>query len=200
MKKNLLITCLFVSSLLIACDSSTKNKKNDSLLTDTHNAVDSKAAGDSGRTKESPGDKEKSKSPWTYEQETNKMNDSKIYFASVISSNQLSLSSPYDGENWAHIQLRAKEGANDVILSVDKGQFMTGVEKTNIRVRFDKNPPESFSCSTSSDDDSKVLFISSAKKFIKKLKKSKSLLIEANMYQDGNQQLNFETDSLKWDH
>lgn len=167
-------------------------------MADSAMVADSTKMADSSKLKANVTDKLDSN--WTYHDEVNKMTDGKIFYAEVTSSNELSLSAPYDGFNDAHIQIRKKSGENNVILTIDKGQFITNVEGTAIRVRFDKNKAETFDCSESADYDPTVLFINSTSRFISKLKKSKKLIIEATLYQDGNQQMEFNVDGFKWNH
>ncbi len=44
------------------------------------------------------------------------------------------------------------------------------------------------------------IFLESAKKFISKLKKSKQVIIEIEFFQNGEKQIKFNTDGLKWSH
>jgi len=169
-----------------------------SIATDSAIIADSAKMADSAKLKTTA--IEKPDSNWTYNEDINKMTDGKIYYADVTSSNELSLSAPYDGFNNAHIKIRKKDGENNVILSIDKGQFITSVEGTAIKVRFDKNKSETFDCSQSADYDPTILFVNSTSRFISKLKKSKKVIIEATLYQDGNQLIEFNVDGFKWNH
>jgi hypothetical protein len=189
MKKILFVAILAL--LMSRCNvSSSSNSSLDSLKIDTTKLAD---------TTKKLIDTAKSVS-WDFHEDTNKMDDSKIYYADLASVNELSLQPPYDGDNSAHIKVRKKGGENNVILLIDKGQFVSGVDGTTIKARFDKNKPEIYECSESTDYNSRVLFINSASRFISKLKKSKKLIIEATLYQDGNQQLEFNVDGFKWNH
>jgi hypothetical protein len=73
-------------------------------------------------------------------------------------------------------------------------------EGQDIKVRFDSNKAETYSCSASSDDDSRYLFINTSKRFIDKIKHSKKVIIEAEMYDNGFQQMEFDTEGLVWNH
>jgi len=195
MKINLLITIISLTFFSCNSGSSTQSSLDSSVVRkDTPVNVLSKTLSDTVKKADTI------KSDWNYSDDINKMDDSKISYARLSSTNNLNLSAPYDGDNEAHITVRKKEGSNNVILQIDKGQFMGDVYGTNIRVRFDTNKPEQYYCSKSSDDDPAVLFISSANKFISKLKKSNKVLIEAVVYQDGTQQLEFNTTGFKWTH
>lgn len=195
MKKNLPIA--IAAFVLIGCNVSPSSQSAlDSLKTDTISHIDTASHIDTGKKITDTA----KISAWNFHEDVNKMDDSKIYYAELASTNQLDLSPPYDGSNSANIEIRKKEGSNNVILLIDKGQFITGVDGTTIRVRFDENKPERYDCSQSADDDPKVLFINSTSRFISRLKKSKKMIIEATLYQDGNQQMEFNTSGFKWQH
>jgi hypothetical protein len=68
----------------------------------------------------------------------------------------------------------------------------------DVKVKFDNHRPEIFSCSASGDGDSRFLFIDDTNRFIAKLKKSKRVIIEALLYDNGLQQMEFGTQGFKW--
>lgn len=139
-------------------------------------------------------------SSWTYSDEGDKMTSKKNYYATVDANEALDLKPPYDGPNTASVTVRYK-GGNNVYLSVTKGQFLANaVDGQPIKVRFDSAKAETYDCQAANDGSSNVIFISSASKFIAHLKKAKKLLIEAEMYDNGTQEMEFNIDGLKWDH
>lgn len=140
----------------------------------------------------------KEETSWNYSTDTDAMTSKVSYFAQTTSVNELSLNSPYDGFNQAHLTIRKRRGLQDAVLEVDKGQFIAGVYGTNVKIRFDKRPPMTFYCEKSTDYSPKILFIESTD-FINQVKRSKKVLIEATFYEAGEQQMEFKTDSLKWD-
>ncbi|MDR1172287.1 MAG: hypothetical protein LBL24_07535 [Bacteroidales bacterium] len=135
-------------------------------------------------------------SKWNYREETNLMDDSKIYFAFLTANNELSFAFPYNGGTITNITLRYKESENNVMLKISKGQF----HAESIRVRFDDKPVKTFGCSKPSDHSTTTLFINNAKDFIKELKNSKSAIIESEFFQEGIRQLMFTTEGLEWNH
>lgn len=139
-------------------------------------------------------------STWNYSDEDDKMTSKKIYFASIDANDELDLKPPYDGANLATLTVRYKSGDN-VYLSVTKGQFMANaVDEEPIKVRFDSATAEIFYCDAPSDGSTTTLFITPTSKFIAKLKKAKKVLIQAEMYDNGIQEMEFEVNGFKWGH
>ncbi len=140
------------------------------------------------------------KENWQYSQDSDKMTSKIQYFASVDATEQLQLKAPYDGGVTASVLIRNTTGENEVLLQISKGQFLASLDGENIQVRFDTAKAETYSCSGPSDYSSTVLFLHSSQKFIANLKKAKKLLIGAEMYDNGVQQMEFNVEGLKWNH
>ena len=135
---------------------------------------------------------------WSYSQDSDKMTSKINYYASVQANEELQLKAPYDGGATATLTVRNITGKNEVLLKVSKGQFLAGIDEENIQVRFDTSKAETYSCSGPSDYSTTVLFVTSAAKFVASLKKAKKLLIGAEMYDNGIQQMEFNVEGLKW--
>lgn len=139
-------------------------------------------------------------SAWQYSEEEDKMTSKTSYFAAVDANELLDLKFPYNGGVTAEIMVRHRRGENNALLSISKGQFMPGTDGETIKVRFDSSKAEEFDCVGSSDDDSRYLFINSSSRFIAKLKKAKKVLVEAELFDNGLQVMEFNTEGFKWDH
>lgn len=174
--------------------------------TDSVGMVDSAKAADSARladsTKMKDGEVEIPKSDttpnWSYDTTKDEMTSGSTITAITQATNNFELAPPYDGDNWAQIQLRRRRGNTDIIFQIEKGQFMGGVEGTNIKVRFDENRYSEYYCNPASDYDPTVLFLTDVETFIEHLKKAKKLIIEADIYDNGGQEFEFSVDGLKW--
>ena len=138
------------------------------------------------------------KENWSYSQDSDKMTSKIKYFATVDANEPLQLKAPYDGGVTATVTIRNMKGENEAMLQISKGQFLAGVDGVDIQVRFDTLKAETYSCSGPSDYSSTVLFIQSSAKFIAHLKKAKKLLIGAEMYDNGVQQMEFNVAGFKW--
>jgi hypothetical protein len=120
-------------------------------------------------------------------------------FASVTSDNELSFGFPYWGGTHGTLQLRSKAGRFDVMLSVDRGQFAcSGFLNESVAVKFDSGPVREYSCESAADGSSNILFLVPAQRFLKGPRHAKTVVIEAEFYQEGKQQLTFITTGLNW--
>jgi len=136
---------------------------------------------------------------WSYKDQTDKWTGIITHSAIVVAKDFLNLKFPYNGENnMAALFLREMRGKTAVQLFVSKGQFNTGNDGQIINVRFDSNKRESYKCDKPDDGPPTSLFIVDKKKFIEKLKKSKTLVIEAGFYENGNQIMEFNVAGLIW--
>jgi hypothetical protein len=136
---------------------------------------------------------------WVYSQNEDKMTGKQDYFAEVSAKELLMFDFPYDGGSQARLIIRYTN-KNEILLVISKGQFKTNYDGTSVRIRFDEEPPANYTCSEPSDRSSNVLFINSASKLIKKMKSAKTMLIEAEFYQEGNRIMEFDVSNLQWSY
>jgi hypothetical protein len=128
------------------------------------------------------------------------MSSGKKYYASIDSDNSIDFEFPYDGGSTGSITVRNTDHKNEVMVGISKGQFNSGVDGTAVRVRFDDKKAVPFDCGEPSDGSSDVLFIESPKKFITMLKASKKVIIQAEFYDSGLKEMEFDTKDFKWNH
>ena len=79
----------------------------------------------------------------------------------------------------------------EVLMKVDKGQFMSYDEY--IQVRFDDGEPVRYNINSPQDGSSDTIFIKNATNFITQLQDSSSIKIEAPFYQEGRKVIYFDT-------
>lgn len=187
MRKILLL--LASAAIVASCSSNEKSSSSNSAKSDS--GVEAKAGDEKPEVKKN----------WTFETDTDKMTSKKVYFASVDATNKLEFDSPYDGGSTASLILRNKDKADQIMLKVDKGQFICGItDGCAINVRFDNQVAVKFKASAPSDGSSTVLFIEPEKKFIKKLKAAKKMIVQAEFYESGLKTMEFDVDGFKWDY
>jgi hypothetical protein len=139
----------------------------------------------------------KPKTAWEYKESEDKMDNSKSYFATVTSTNEINFSFPYDGGSSFDLTVRNKKKQNEVILIVSKGQF-SGSSKT-CRVKYDDESVVNYDYEGTSDYNSNVIFFNNPKKFITSLKKAKKLMIECPFFQEGRKVIEFDdVQGLEW--
>lgn len=138
---------------------------------------------------------------WVYKEETDKMTSKVNKSATLVSMSSLSLSSPYQGPNYAQIHVRQRAGSSpEVLLMITKGQLMCrSFSPCAIKVRFDEAPPVTFRGVGSSDHDPTVAFITNESKFIAAATKAKTILVQTEIYHNGVPVMEFKTSApLVW--
>lgn len=138
---------------------------------------------------------------WQYNTSVDEMDGKTRLFTSLTSDNELSFAFPYNGGSVGTIIIRNMEGKNSVLIKIEKGQFMSNFNDSEyIRIKFDDDVLEKYNYSTAADGSSNLIFPSQSSKLISKIKKSKTIKIEAPFYNEGRQVLNFTTEGLEWDY
>ena len=144
---------------------------------------------------------EQPKSEWDYSSEKDEMRGAETRYAQLEASNTIDLDFRY-GEQRGRILVRqSPKFGFDVLVGVPKGQIMCSrLSNSHISVKFDDGPIQRFGCTDASDGSDNMVFIEGAKAFLTKLKKSKKAVIEVEFYQNGMQQMTFNTANLKWEN
>ncbi len=93
---------------------------------------------------------------------------------------------------------KSTESGVNVMLSIERGQFICGFDDCVVNVRFDSGPILRISASAPVDHSSTVLFLESEAKLVSLARKSKIARVEATFYQEGAQTLEFNVEGLEW--
>lgn len=138
-------------------------------------------------------------SNWEYFIDTDEMRETKNRYAQLEGSNTINLEFPY-GEQRGRLMLRqSAQYGFDILVGVRSGQIMcNSFSNTHISVKFDDGPIQRYGCVDASDGTSNMVFVEGAQGFLNKLKKSEKMIVEAEFYRDGMQQLTFDTANLEW--
>ena len=136
---------------------------------------------------------------WTYDTSADAMSGKSSHSATIESVNTLQFKFPYQRAQHGSITLRnhPRYGKN-VLLEIERGQFLCGVENCSISVRFDDGTAHQFTASEPADHSTTTLFVQPYDRFVAELKKSKKVYVSATFYQEGNPVLEFDTEGLKW--
>lgn len=121
-------------------------------------------------------------------------------FAELEAENTISLDFPYGEQRGQMMVRQSPQFGFDILVGVREGQIMcNSFSNSRINVKFDNGPIERFGCTDASDGTNNMVFIQNTKAFMAKLKKSNRVVVEAEFFQNGMQQMVFETAGLKWD-
>jgi len=143
---------------------------------------------------------------WAYSEYQDEMGRGTTKLAQVVSSNTVRFGFPYQGETHAALQLRkspkyGQDGIGaEVMVRVERGQFVSSYTKNFVTVRFDDGELWKFAIGEPEDGVTGLLFMRpvDAESFIEQLRKAKSLKIEADFYQEGPRVFEFEVRGLNW--
>ncbi len=140
------------------------------------------------------------KTSWQYTESTDKMDNKKSVYAVNLSPTKIDFEFPYDGGSTFTLTIRKTGADKNVILTVSKGQFIGNVMgERGVRIKFDQEKPVVYGFSESSDGRNDVIFIQNETKLIQKIKTAKMMVIEAEFFQEGRKQIDFDVSNLKWD-
>jgi hypothetical protein len=136
---------------------------------------------------------------WNYQESPEKMGRGTIRAAFVNSINEVQFAFPYQGSQRATLQLRIHpKYGKDVILSVERGQFLCGLDGCSVAIRFDEGKPQTYNAAEPADHSTTYLFISNYDRFLAGLRKAKKVYIEAQFYQEASRIFEFDVGGLKW--
>ncbi|WP_159981927.1 MULTISPECIES: hypothetical protein [unclassified Novosphingobium] len=141
----------------------------------------------------------KPESKWTYSTNKDEMRGSESHYASLKSDAEIQLDFPY-GEQTPEILIRqSPKFGFDILVGVASGQIQCSeYSDGHLSVKFDDGPIQRFGCTEAADGSSNMVFVDNAKSFLAKLKTSKKVIVEAQFYQNGMQQMTFQPAGLEW--
>lgn len=135
---------------------------------------------------------------WQYLDYDDDMSGKTVKSAKVRSLNTVSFGFPYEGEQHATLTLRKHpRHGNDVILHIERGQFLAGVSGVQVLARFDDGDPVKFWAQGAEDNSTTVLFLGNFARFQALAQKSKSVRISTPVYQEGSPTFAFNVEGLK---
>ncbi|HJF29097.1 MAG TPA: hypothetical protein K8V79_12855 [Acinetobacter lwoffii] len=141
-------------------------------------------------------------SNWEYGTSVDEMRGTKSQHATTLSTNSMDFEFPYNGGSHLGLTLRKNNEGQDIIVAIDKGQFICGIQSCEAAFKFDDGPVQQITMVGTDDHKSDVLFVAYDKteeKIIQQIKKSKKLIIELPFYQEGKRQFIFNIENLEWE-
>jgi len=136
---------------------------------------------------------------WVYSEYQDDMGRGTTRMAKLVSSNTVHFGFPYKGETHATLKLRrSPKSGQAIMLTVERGQFLSTYTKDFVTVRFDDGELQKFAIGEPEDSTTDVRFIHDNGTFINQLRRAKSLRIEATFYEEGPQVFEFDVSGLDW--
>ena len=135
---------------------------------------------------------------WEYSNTEDTMGRKKS-FAHVTSENTLNFDFPYRGPQHGTLTIRSSAGwGTEATIHIERGQFLCGIDRCSVNVRFDDGPVWEYSATGPADHSTTILFIDGAPEFVSCVRKAKFVRIEATFFQQGTQIAEFNVEGLKW--
>ncbi|WP_338876148.1 hypothetical protein WBJ53_10915 [Spirosoma sp. SC4-14] len=134
---------------------------------------------------------------WAYEKKTDK-EGKPVYKASLVASNILEFSFPYNGGSVATLTIRKRESGTTVYIEVSKGQFNRSFQGGKARIRFDRQSPVAYELVAAENGRANIVFFDAEQKLINQMKAAKEMVIDLDFAGQGVRQLLFKTAGLKW--
>ncbi|MDZ4138507.1 MAG: hypothetical protein U1D66_06470 [Erythrobacter sp.] len=145
--------------------------------------------------------KKEPESNWQYYNDKDEMRGTESRYAELEGSNTINLDFPYGEQRGRMVVRQSAQFGFDILVGVESGQIMcNSFSRSHINVKFDDGPIQRYGCNEASDGTSNMVFVEGAKGFLGKLTKSKKVIVEAEFFQNGMQQLAFDTANLKWEN
>jgi hypothetical protein len=135
---------------------------------------------------------------WDHQTTIDEMSGKSYALSTVQSWNTVSFGFPYQGEQRATLHIRTKHPryGNDVILTIQRGQFLAGVDGIKVLARFDEGQPVAFWGSGPADHSSTTLFISNYQKFVGLMRKASVVRLSTPIYHEGSPVFEFQVEAF----
>lgn len=136
--------------------------------------------------------------PWRYVNGMDDMSGKESRTATVTSSNTVSFDSPYQGAQHGTLTLRKHpRWGNNVMIEIERGQFMSRVTGVQVLARFDDGGPVKFWASGPEDHSTTILFINDYRRFVGQLRKAKTVRLSTSVYRQGAPVFEFDVAGLE---
>lgn len=138
---------------------------------------------------------------WHYDSSFDAMRNKTTYFACVTSTNELEFNFPYNGGASGQLCFRnSPQFGKDAYLMMDKGQFNCSFEGCTVHMKFDDGRILSVGATEASGGNTNTIFLHGYSKLESDMRHSKHLIVEAEYFQEGMQQLQFSVSGFDWKH
>jgi hypothetical protein len=144
----------------------------------------------------------KVQSKWKYTDADDEIHSgNKTHFANLLSKDALFLKSQH-AKVFPSLELFPEKGKTYILLNIERGQFNSSTDSLSIGVTFDNEKTERYYARfpiTTNGDKSSIIIVN-YEKFLPKLKKSSTVIISAEIYDNGTKMIEFETAGLVWNY
>ncbi|NTW83733.1 MAG: hypothetical protein HGB36_10275 [Chlorobiaceae bacterium] len=135
---------------------------------------------------------------WNYDSYPDQKGRGQILTATLVSRNTVEFNFPYDGAQHATLTLyKHPKYGKEVLLSIEKGRFLTGVPGAYGNVCFDNKPVIEFPIEAPADHRPTHVVLKGYDEFVNEMKKSSKIRIEVPFKDEGTHVFEFSVAGLK---
>jgi hypothetical protein len=136
-------------------------------------------------------------SQWSYSAQRDSMGRTRSV-ARITSVNTLSFgSSSQEPQHGTLTVRRSAEWGSNILLGIERGQFLCSGHTCTLGVRFDDEPVQRFKASGPADYSTTVLFLQNERRFLSQMREAHTVRIEATFFQEGSRTLEFNVEGFK---
>jgi hypothetical protein len=135
---------------------------------------------------------------WYYNQSEDEMGRGTLYSARLFSINQVDFSFPYESGQPGLLVVACRMPKDGIqVMLMAKGQFASTYTYNYVTVRFDKGPLQNFQIANATNGVNDTILINDVASFVRNLRSSSHVKIEATFYHDGARVFEFDTQGLR---
>lgn len=136
---------------------------------------------------------------WLYNEWRDRATDTPTRYAELLSDNAVRVRAQQVTHTRLAITLRAGPEGEDVILTLSKGRFSCSISYCQVLARFDNGAILGYTGEAlSSGGHANSIVLNEYPSFVRHIRKANSLVIRAELEQEGAREFAFDTVGLRW--
>jgi len=135
---------------------------------------------------------------WLYNEWRDRASESPTRYAELLSDNSVQFRAQQGAHTRLAITLRSGPEGEGVILTLSKGRFKCTRSYCQLMARFDNGAILGYTGAALSSENANAILLSEYPSFLRHLRKADSLVIRAELEQEGSRDFAFDTVGLRW--
>lgn len=135
---------------------------------------------------------------WLYNEWRDRVGDPPTRYAELLSDNSVRFRAQQGARTRLAITLRSGPEGEDVILTLSKGRFSCGGSYCQLMARFDNGAILGYTGEALNSEQANAIVLNEYPSFVRHIRKADSLVIRAELEQEGPREFAFDTVGLRW--
>jgi len=135
---------------------------------------------------------------WLYNEWRDRANESPTRYAELLSDNSVQVRAQQGAHTRLAITLRSGPEGDDVILTLSKGRFECVRSYCQLMARFDNGAFLVYTGAALRSENANAILLNEYSSFLRQIRKASSLVIRAELEQEGSRDFAFDTVGLRW--